>query len=94
MGLASLPTHRLRMLSISRAAHPERPNRQAVDPVLDQRANGLHRSAQPVDAGIHKRLNDRLNRTEFIPFAPSVLAEYARTIFQDVGALGPSSIRP
>ncbi|HEU4367076.1 MAG TPA: carbamoyltransferase C-terminal domain-containing protein [Methylomirabilota bacterium] len=40
--------------------------------------------ASAVDAGIHKRLNERLNRTEFMPFAPSVLVECARTIFQDV----------
>jgi len=40
--------------------------------------------ASPVDAGINKRLNDRLSRTDFMPFAPSVLAEHAHTIFQNV----------
>lgn len=40
--------------------------------------------ASAVDAGMHKRLNDRLSRTEFMPFAPSVLAESAGTIFRDV----------
>jgi carbamoyltransferase len=40
--------------------------------------------ASPVDAGINKRLNDRLSRTEFMPFAPSVLAEHAGAIFQNV----------
>ena len=40
--------------------------------------------ASPVDGTINKRLNDRLSRTEFMPFAPSVLAEHAPTIFADV----------
>src|SRR5713101_1110898 len=40
--------------------------------------------ASPVDGTINKRLNDRLSRTEFMPFAPSVLAEHAHTIFADV----------
>jgi carbamoyltransferase len=40
--------------------------------------------ASPVDAGINKRLNDRLNRTEFMPFAPSVLAECASRVFQNL----------
>jgi carbamoyltransferase len=43
--------------------------------------------ASPVDATINKRLNDRLSRTEFMPFAPSVLAEHAATIFQQVAPL-------
>ncbi len=36
---------------------------------------------RPTDAGINKSLNDRLERTEFMPFAPSVLAERADEIF-------------
>lgn len=40
--------------------------------------------ASPVDAGINKRLNDRLSRTDFMPFAPSVLAEHASAVFQNV----------
>ena len=40
--------------------------------------------ASPVDGGINKRLNERLSRTDFMPFAPSVLAEHAHTIFQNV----------
>jgi len=45
-----------------------------------------HRSivAAPVDADMHARLNDRLSRTDFMPFAPSVLAEAASTVFRDV----------
>jgi carbamoyltransferase len=48
-----------------------------------------HRSivASPVDAGINKRLNDRLSRTDFMPFAPSVLAEHAGSIFPHVEPL-------
>lgn len=38
----------------------------------------------PTDAAINKSLNDRLERTEFMPFAPSVLAERADEIFVDV----------
>ncbi|MBI4985084.1 MAG: carbamoyltransferase [Rhodocyclales bacterium] len=37
--------------------------------------------ARPTDAAINKSLNDRLERTEFMPFAPSVLAEAADDIF-------------
>jgi carbamoyltransferase len=40
--------------------------------------------AAPVDADMHARLNDRLSRTDFMPFAPSVLAEAASTVFRDV----------
>jgi carbamoyltransferase len=38
-----------------------------------------HRSilAAATDAGINQILNQRLDRTEFMPFAPSILAEYA-----------------
>jgi len=38
----------------------------------------------PTDAEINKALNDRLERTEFMPFAPSVLAERADEIFVGV----------
>lgn len=38
----------------------------------------------PTDAAINKTLNDRLERTEFMPFAPSVLAERAEEIFVNV----------
>jgi len=37
--------------------------------------------ASPVDATINKWLNDRMNRTEFMPFAPSCLYEYADELF-------------
>jgi carbamoyltransferase len=36
---------------------------------------------RPTDADINKSLNDRLERTEFMPFAPSALAERAREVF-------------
>lgn len=39
---------------------------------------------RPTDAEINKSLNDRLDRTEFMPFAPSVLAEYAEELFLNV----------
>jgi carbamoyltransferase len=43
-----------------------------------------HRSilASPVDASINKWLNDRMHRTEFMPFAPSCLYEYADELFE------------
>lgn len=43
-----------------------------------------HRSilASPMDASINKWLNDRMRRTEFMPFAPSCLYEYADQIFE------------
>jgi carbamoyltransferase len=37
--------------------------------------------ASPFDSQINQVLNERLNRTEFMPFAPIVLAEYASDIF-------------
>jgi carbamoyltransferase len=37
--------------------------------------------ANPADASINATLNERLRRTEFMPFAPSVLAEDAQTYF-------------
>jgi carbamoyltransferase len=40
--------------------------------------------ASPVDPDMTKRLNDRLGRTDFMPFAPSVLAEHAGAIFERV----------
>jgi len=36
---------------------------------------------KPTDPETHKNLNKRLNRTEIMPFAPSVLEEYAEQIF-------------
>ncbi len=38
--------------------------------------------ASPVDATINKWLNDRMKRTEFMPFAPSCLFEHADTLFE------------
>jgi carbamoyltransferase len=40
--------------------------------------------ARPTEAGINKTLNDRLDRTEFMPFAPSALAEHADELFDNV----------
>jgi carbamoyltransferase len=37
--------------------------------------------ASPADAAVNQRMNARLNRTEFMPFAPYVLAEDAETVF-------------
>lgn len=37
--------------------------------------------ASPIDAGVNQRMNTRLNRTEFMPFAPYVLAEDADEVF-------------
>ncbi|PKU25867.1 carbamoyltransferase C-terminal domain-containing protein [Telmatospirillum siberiense] len=37
--------------------------------------------ASPADAAINQRLNDRLQRSEFMPFAPYVLAEDAAEVF-------------
>ena len=36
---------------------------------------------RPTDPETHKKLNERLKRTEIMPFAPSVLGEYADEIF-------------
>jgi carbamoyltransferase len=47
--------------------------------------------ASPVDASINKRLNDRLNRTEFMPFAPSILAEHAQAILAGVNGASHSA---
>ncbi len=38
--------------------------------------------ASPTDAGINQSLNDRLQRTEFMPFAPYVLEEDADELFE------------
>jgi len=38
--------------------------------------------ARPTDADINRTLNARLARTEFMPFAPSVLEEHAAAIFE------------
>jgi len=40
--------------------------------------------ARPTEAGINRTLNARLARTEFMPFAPSVLAGHADAIFENV----------
>jgi carbamoyltransferase len=37
--------------------------------------------ASPADAAVNQRMNERLNRTEFMPFAPYVLEEDAATVF-------------
>jgi len=37
--------------------------------------------ASPTDASINKWLNERMKRTEFMPFAPSCLYEYADELF-------------
>ena len=37
---------------------------------------------RPTDAETHQKLNERLDRTETMPFAPSVLSEYANEIFK------------
>jgi carbamoyltransferase len=39
--------------------------------------------ARPTDAEINRTLNARLARTEFMPFAPSVLEEHAAAIFDN-----------
>jgi carbamoyltransferase len=39
--------------------------------------------ARATDAEINKSLNDRLSRTEFMPFAPSCLAEFADELFDN-----------
>jgi carbamoyltransferase len=39
--------------------------------------------ARPTDADINRTLNARLARTEFMPFAPSVLEEHAAAIFDN-----------
>ncbi len=36
---------------------------------------------KPTDPETHQKLNQRLKRTEIMPFAPSVLSEYAEDIF-------------
>jgi carbamoyltransferase len=40
--------------------------------------------ARPTDASINDWLNERLDRSEFMPFAPSVLEEHADEIFMNV----------
>lgn len=39
---------------------------------------------QPTDPSVMVWLNERLNRTEFMPFAPSTLQEYARESFKNI----------
>ncbi len=40
--------------------------------------------ARPTESAINNWLNDRLDRSEFMPFAPSVLAERADEVFENV----------
>lgn len=40
--------------------------------------------ARPTDASINDWLNERLERSEFMPFAPSVLDEHADALFENV----------
>jgi carbamoyltransferase len=40
--------------------------------------------ARPTESAINDWLNERLDRSEFMPFAPSVLAEYADELFSGV----------
>jgi carbamoyltransferase len=47
--------------------------------------------ARPTDAGINTSLNERLERTDFMPFAPSVLAERADEVFSGVGKAAHSA---
>jgi carbamoyltransferase len=46
-----------------------------------------HRSIlyQTTDASVNEWLNDQLNRTEFMPFAPATLAPHATECFSDIG---------
>ena len=44
--------------------------------------------ASPTDAEINRILNDRLTRSEFMPFAPVVTAEDAESVF-DLGPANP-----
>jgi carbamoyltransferase len=44
--------------------------------------------ARPTDADINRTLNARLARTEFMPFAPSVLEEHAAAVFDGVAKQG------
>ena len=40
--------------------------------------------AQPTEKGINDWLNQRLDRSEFMPFAPSVLEERAEELFENI----------
>jgi carbamoyltransferase len=72
--------------------------RRAARFVADGKVLGLHQGrmeygpralgnrtilASPTDARINDELNQRLSRSEFMPFAPSVLAERCADIFED-----------
>lgn len=39
--------------------------------------------AAAIDVKINKTLNNRLNRTEFMPFAPAILEEYAKDMYKN-----------
>ncbi len=53
-----------------------------------------HRSilASPADGAINQRLNERLDRSDFMPFAPCVLAEDAALVF-DVTSVNADACR-
>lgn len=38
---------------------------------------------RPTDKDTHKKLNERLNRTEIMPFAPSILSEYVDEVYMN-----------
>jgi carbamoyltransferase len=42
--------------------------------------------ASPADAAVNQRMNERLNRSDFMPFAPYVLAEDAAEVFEVTAA--------
>jgi carbamoyltransferase len=44
--------------------------------------------ASALDARVNQELNDRLSRSEFMPFAPVVMADDAQTVFE----LGPATL--
>ena len=52
-----------------------------------------HRSIlyQPTDPSVNDWLNERLGRTEFMPFAPAVLAESASKCFEQIDGIGDAA---
>ncbi|GCC10074.1 decarbamoylnovobiocin carbamoyltransferase [archaeon] len=52
--------------------------------------------ASPIDTSVNKRLNERLKRTDFMPFAPSIMEEYAHEYLKywkpDYFAKAPASV--
>ena len=84
-------------LSHEKLSESERP-RRAAQWIADGKILGLFQGrmefgpralgnrtilAAPVKAGINDSLNQRLSRSEFMPFAPSVLAERCEEIFEN-----------